>query len=112
MYLMLVADPEIYLSPPARLDRTVQSFSESQCWNFFECRKSDLTRLIRELKFPKTCLFDNRIKMSGEEMFLRGLYELVSGEDQNSIAEKVFSLHNLVHSNSLSTIFTIHFLTF
>ena len=89
-YLFEVVDLSSALPPPIRLDRTIDSFSESQCWNFFECRKGDLYRLLKELKFPTTCYFDNRGKMSGEEVFLRGLYELVSGEDQNSIANNVF----------------------
>jgi hypothetical protein len=89
-YLLKVVDPGIVLPPPARYDRTIDSFSESQCWNFFECRKEDLYRLLRELKFPTTCHFDNQGKLSGEEVLLRGLYELVSGEDQFSIAENVF----------------------
>ena len=80
-YLLKVVDPGIVLPPPARYDRTIDSFSESQCWNFFECRKEDLYRLLRELKFPTTCHFDNQGKLSGEEVLLRGLYELVSGED-------------------------------
>ena len=89
-YLLEVVDPGIVLPPPARLDRTIDSFSESQCWNFFECRKGDLYRLLRELKFPTTRRFDNGGKLSEEEVFLRGLYELVSGQDQFSIAENVF----------------------
>ena len=65
-YLFEVVDLSSALPPPIRLDRTIDSFSESQCWNFFECRKGDLYRLLKELKFPTTCYFDNRGKMSGK----------------------------------------------
>lgn len=100
MYLKTIIDPGIYIAPNGRLDRTIESFTESQCWNFFEFRKLDLIRLVRELKFPKTCRFDNRSKMSGEEVLLRGLYELVSGEDQYSIAENVFGREQSTQSRA------------
>ena len=74
--------------------------------------------LITELKFPDTVTFDNRIRMSGEEVFLRGLYELVTGNLKHIIANffgrdfscqvRAFSyfidhiynnFHHLVHNN-------------
>lgn len=89
-YLSVLVDTNPPLEPPRRLNRTIESFSESQCWNFFETRKEDLPRLYKELHFPDVCKLSNGGKLSGEEVFLRGLYELVSGEDQFSICENVF----------------------
>jgi hypothetical protein len=75
---------------PIRLDRTIASFSASQCWNFFETRQEDLIRLLHVLRLPELCTLTNGSTMAGEEVMLRGLYELVSGEDQYNIAENVF----------------------
>jgi hypothetical protein len=72
-----------------RYDRTIQSFSASDCKIMFEFKKTDLLRLLPLLQLPDECTFDNRSKMSGEEVFLWGLYELVSGANKHEIA-KVF----------------------
>lgn len=42
------------------------------------------------LNFPEECILDNGSNMLGEEVFLRGLYELVSGETQHNISRNVF----------------------
>jgi hypothetical protein len=52
----------------------------------FEFKKTDLLRLLPLLRLPDECTFDNRSKMAGEEVFLRGLYELVSGANKHEIA--------------------------
>ena len=49
-----------------------------------------MERLFKCLRIPHTIRFDNRTKMSGVEVFLRSIYELVSGEDQYHICENVF----------------------
>jgi hypothetical protein len=91
-YLTLILDFEPPLPRPLRLNRTVDSFTKSQCWNYFEFRKSDLNELIELLQFDGDVLvtLDNGSRMPGEEVFLRGLYEMVSADDQNTIAETVF----------------------
>ena len=71
-------------------DCDIDTFDETQCWNFFGIRKDDLRRMVKSLRFPAVVKFQNRSKMSGEEVFLRGLYELVNGENQYNIAENVF----------------------
>jgi len=42
------------------------------------------------LKIPSICRLCNGCVVHGEELLLRGLYELVSGEDQYNIAENIF----------------------
>jgi len=64
----------------------IQSFSESDCKIMFEFKKTDLLRLLPLLHLPDECIFDNRTKMAGEEVFLSGLYELVSGANKHEIA--------------------------
>jgi hypothetical protein len=90
-YYNIVLEPaNIALPRPPRMDRNIESFSESQCWTFFATRKEHLHRLLRCLRFPDRCILENMSVMTGEEVMLRGLYELISGENQNNIAENVF----------------------
>jgi len=66
--------------------RTIESFGPSIKKDFrFEA--AELQLLLQELKFPENVILDNRIVMSGEEVFLRGLYELVSGALQHTTAD-------------------------
>ncbi len=44
---------------PDRL-RTINSFSEGQCWNYFETRKEDLSRLLACLRIPEIVRLKNR----------------------------------------------------
>ena len=53
--------------------RTIDSFTDSECWNFFETRKEDLHRLLRGLRFPEDCTLDNGSKMSGEVIVIENL---------------------------------------
>jgi hypothetical protein len=89
MDIMVTPNHDHIRSYPSK-DRTIASFSESECWNFFETRKRDLHRLLINLQFPDHCVLENRACMTGEEILLRGLYELVSGTDQFEIAVNVF----------------------
>jgi hypothetical protein len=84
------------------LDKRIESFSECQCYNFFETSKGDLPRLLQGLQIPALCRFNNGSTMAGEEVMLRGLYELVSGESQFSIAENVFGRHPSEQSRAFS----------
>ena len=83
--LNVMIDPGIELTPLPSLRSTIASFTESECWNFFETRKEDLHRLRVNLKFDDKCILENGSVLSGEEILLRGLYELVSGADQHEI---------------------------
>ena len=96
-YLSVKVGDEDSLEKCQRYDRTIESFSPSDCKIF---KKGDLMRLFRLLHFPDVCRFDNKSVMPGEEIFLRGLYELVTGENKHSIAN-----HEL--TNILSPIYII-----
>jgi len=90
-YLSISIDTEYtILDRPIRTDRTIDSFSPTDCYAFFTFTKVDLIRLFALLRFPVKVTFSNRATMSGEEVFLRGLYELVSGESKYKIATNVF----------------------
>eukprot|EP01035_Chromulina_nebulosa_P020050 gene20050-26030_t len=70
--------------------RLIDTFSDSDCWNFFETRKEDLYRLKEALRIPDKVILSNGSSMPGEELMLRGLYQLVTGEEQYDIAVNVF----------------------
>ena len=69
-------------------DRTIESFSSCDCKIFFEFKKAE--EIFQLLPFPDICKFDNRSEMTGEEVFLRGLYDLVNGEAKHNISRNVF----------------------
>ena len=90
-YLSLTYSPDNSLIQrrPNRY-RTISSFLPSECFINFRFRSAELVRLYPLLKFPEECILDNGSKMQGEEVFLRGLYELASGENQELIVANVF----------------------
>jgi hypothetical protein len=94
-YLEIKVDQSPPLPAVSRYDQDVciDHFDESECYIMFRFRKPELRRLFTLLRFPEVVKFDNRGKMSGEEVFLRGLYELAHGETKENIALNVFGRH-------------------
>ena len=93
--------------PPIQLDSKplktcIDDFHESDCYIFFRFQKPDLRLLSKLLKFPDVIIFDNKSKMSGEEVFLRGLYELSSGETKHKISANVFGWEWSIQSRAFS----------
>ena len=78
------------LPKPVRLYVDFDMFNESQYWVYFKIRRCDVERYFKCLRIPDTVRFENRSKMSGVEVFLRSMYELVNGEDQFHICENIF----------------------
>ena len=101
MFLSLNIRSSILIEAIPNYRRTINSFTESDCWNFFETKKSDLPRLLRAWRIPEIVRLDNGSKMPGEEVMLRSLYELVSGEDQYNIAVNVFGRDQSQQSRAL-----------
>jgi hypothetical protein len=89
-YFSLVYHERKPLDRPLRLNRTIDSFSESDCYIFFRFTKPHLRSLVNLLQLHDESTFDNNEKMKGEEILLRALYELVSGETKHKIARNVF----------------------
>ena len=75
------------LSKIINLNKTIDDFG-FYCKKKFRFESSDLKDLVRLLKFPDVVTFVNGITMTGEETFLRGLYELRSGNTNDDIAGK------------------------
>jgi len=89
-YKAAVEKKEIYVTTAPSLGKRIDDFELRQFWPFFRFSKNDLKRLKGELLFDEEYILSNRVRMSGEEVFLRGLFELTSGNNQFMIAELVF----------------------
>lgn len=85
-YLHTSLEVDTMLEKPANFHRTIESFSSAECVINFGFHKEDLPRLLHLLNFPNEIHFENRAKMTGEEVFLRGMFELVTGETQHQIS--------------------------
>ncbi|KAJ1426413.1 hypothetical protein B484DRAFT_397618 [Ochromonadaceae sp. CCMP2298] len=59
------------------IDGAPAHINPSQCKTKFRFLKHDLIRLMKALKIPEEIKMRNRSWQSGEEVLLRGLYELV-----------------------------------
>jgi hypothetical protein len=58
---------------------------------FFKFKKADFKRLFELMELPEWPTFPgNRLRMSGEEVFLRAMYELSSGDNKQNICECLF----------------------
>lgn len=85
-YLHLVIDhEEEEETEQRRLNKRIEDFSPSDCKLFFRFLKPELYLLVEVLRIPEEVKLGNRYKMGGEEVFLRGLYEICSGENQHLI---------------------------
>ena len=90
----------MFMLPTQKLSRTIDSFTESECWNYFETRRQDLPRLRTALLLDRDCILSNGIRMTVEEIMLRGLY--VSGDDQYVIANEIFGKDQPAQSRAFS----------
>ena len=79
-----------FLNSIPRKTISIHDLDLDESFIYFRFRKPELFLLFELLRFPPFVIFDNRLKMLGEEIFLRGLYELASGETQFKIARLVF----------------------
>ena len=97
--------------PVAQLDSSplrtsILTSSMNLTANFFRFKRADLHTLRELLRFPARVKFDNGSKMSGEEVFLRGLYELASGETKHKISTNMFgrewTIQSIITPSSLT----------
>jgi len=75
--------------PPRPFDFDLEAIAEDWCYEFLRIRKPDLRRYYNLMRFEPTITLENGTSMTGEEVFVRGMYELVTGEKQTSIADKL-----------------------
>jgi hypothetical protein len=85
-----------------RLDRTIDSFTNCECKSYFPYKKPELLRVFKVLNFEPVVVLPNRAVMTGEEVYLRGLFELCGGEDQFKICKLVFGGNQPLQSFALN----------
>jgi len=92
VYISIMREPDRAVPKPINKRRNILSFCDSDCKTFFGFNNQmDLYRLLKCLRLDKErIVLKNGSVMSGEEVMLRGLYELVTGEFQSSVAINVF----------------------
>jgi Fe-S-cluster containining protein len=84
-----IEDPDDLPAQPSRRCR-IQDFHPSVCKTFFRFKQGGLYKLYELLRIPAIVRFANRSKMSGEEVLLRGLFELATGMNQEIACITVF----------------------
>jgi hypothetical protein len=75
-------------SRPMRHVITIASLEPWFCKEFLRFKVPGLRRLHNVLDLPVICTLSNNGSMMSEEVLIRGLYELASGEKQSSIASR------------------------
>ena len=99
---------QLLLGNPTRLPvlssrgMSLDSFAECDIGYYYIHTKSDLKRLFELLSFKRRHIFPQRSVMSGEEVFLRGYFELRNGFDQYNIAG-IFGGHQSMQSLAFSS---------
>lgn len=86
MVLMRFTDLFFVQLPPRihirHISRTIDSFTECECWIKFRTKKQDLHRLRRAFRFDYDNIrSDNGCKFTGEEILLIGLRRFSSSDD-------------------------------
>lgn len=104
----MISPSEIMNTAIPILRRSINSFSISDSPIFFGFQLNDLHTLFDLLKIPDIITFDNRMSLPGEDLFLRGLYELKSGEIKHNIGVNVFGGDSSVQSRAF--LYFIHFI--
>jgi hypothetical protein len=91
-YLTTVSTSKYSIPPVPETKRNlIMDYPDHECKLFYTFNsRDDLGILFKLLKFPDVVKFDNRSTMIGEEVFLRGLYELTSADNQEKICVNVF----------------------
>jgi hypothetical protein len=90
--IRIKADTYEPIESPMRKEISLENMTHMFSKEFLRFRKEDITRLFILLRFPEKVVLENRSTMSGEEVFMRGLYELVTGVKKTIISE-IFGRH-------------------
>jgi len=85
-------DPYAPIDRPVRTNISLQNMTYMFSKEFLRFRKEDISDLFILLQFPDKVRLENRSTMSGEEVFMRGLYELCTGAKKALVSE-VFGRH-------------------
>jgi hypothetical protein len=89
-YLQIVLEPLYFVMPIVYLSRTIESFHEKEAYHLFRFNKGDLKRLMKALRIPEIVVTEERLKFSGEEIFLFFLNRLCSVTTLDGAAKTLF----------------------
>jgi len=86
-YLRVTIDDLGPLPPVTLFEWKINSLCPIFCESFLRFKKPELETLYGLLRFPNSCKFPNKGgRMDGEEVFVRGLYQMATGATANMIA--------------------------
>ena len=73
--------------PTAKPQMTrIADYNDAECDLLFNFKKTHLEEMVNLLRFPEYVRFSNRVTITGEEIMLRGLYEMNSRDTQYKIS--------------------------
>ena len=64
----------------------IADYNDAECDLLFKFKKTHLEEMVNLLRFPEYVRFSNRVTITGEEIMLRGLYEMNSRDTQYKIS--------------------------
>ena len=100
-YRELMYLPSIAREPISNIrSRTIDSFSEQQCWSYFRCRKGDLYRLKTAFRIPALVHAENGSVFTGEEVLLFSLYRYSDVSTIQKQCEHIFGRENTQFSRA------------
>ena len=85
-------DTYVPIDRPVRMIVSLENMTYMFSKEFLRFRKEDITNLYLLLRFPDKVRLENRSTMSGQEVFMRGLYELCTGAKKTIVSE-IFGRH-------------------
>ena len=85
-------DTYVPIDRPVRMIVSLENMTYMFSKEFLRFRKEDIHNLYLLLRFPDKVRLENRSTMSGQEVFMRGLYELCTGAKKTIVSE-IFGRH-------------------
>ncbi len=76
----------VTLHPMVPMFRSIDECQQSWCYQHTRFRKRELPVLLRFLRLPPICYFDNQSKLSGETVLLVSLFSLANLHTQEAVA--------------------------
>ena len=112
IYISIAGETFDNLQTLPSFNRTIASFPIEDCKPFFRFTRQQLYILLDVLRNPAVIQLRGGNVLSGEEVLLRGLYELVSGENQYRIAANVFGVDQPLQSKAWTAFIMYVYVTF
>ena len=102
-YVSIAMKPKMVLPAIKRLNRDISFFESDEYMPYFRFKYEQLMELSDLLGFKGMFTLSNRARVRGQEILLRGLYELTTGEGEFAISRKIFGGDQSLQSRSFSS---------